>query len=260
MNDTGYVLDHNTGADFTKTGLMFGVVTPENLGVWSIDFSNIKGTWGPVEAVTTDTTGKANKYSPDISGDLTFISNASRIRAPFNAGPSLVNSLTFQSDTANTATTVVLKPNGSGNLSSFLLSNNSTSDTVYQVLNISMGATQAVIETFNRGSTDPTLNINIGAGLTVANFGPQGLAFNGASKYIGTNRIDLGTQSNFGGTAAQSWATAASLNWETAICQDGAISTFLGGTYNQVLIELAILPIARNLSVLIKDLKDKKII
>jgi hypothetical protein len=46
MWDTGYWLDTNPWADFTKTGIMFYEVFAPT-GTWSITFSDLKVRWGP---------------------------------------------------------------------------------------------------------------------------------------------------------------------------------------------------------------------
>lgn len=45
MLDTGNVADTNTYFDSTKTGITFGYVLADNLGAWSISFTNVKVTW-----------------------------------------------------------------------------------------------------------------------------------------------------------------------------------------------------------------------
>lgn len=255
--DSGDVLDHNEWADLTKTGLVFANVFESNLSTWSINFANIKVTWGPGETAVTDQTVKLARFGAQLEGDLEFIGNARRILTTYNAGPSLVNSTTIQSATNNTATGLVIKPRGTSQSAGLLLSNHSTSDTVYQALDIGANGSEVYLNTFNRGSSDLVLNLKSG-GSTKMTISGSGVSFPSATKFVGAS-FPTGV-TNFGAAATAAWAASSTIDFEAAVCADGAISTFLGSSYNQVLIELAILPTARLLSVLIAELKKLRII
>lgn len=71
--DTGDVLDHNTWADLTSYGLVFGHVFATAGQTWSIDFTNLKVTWGPCETFTPDQTTKLSRFGAELEGNLKFI-------------------------------------------------------------------------------------------------------------------------------------------------------------------------------------------
>lgn len=169
--DTGDVLDHNIWADLTKTGLVFGHVFEDNLSSWSLPFTNVKVTWGPADLATPDQTIKLSRYGAQLEGDLKFIGTGRKIKATFNAGPALTNSLAVQSSTTNTATTLVLLPNGTATTANHLYSNNSTSSSTYQALTVGMTGSEGIIESFGYSAANPSIGINVGSGtrkLTIA--------------------------------------------------------------------------------------------
>lgn len=204
--------------------------------------------------VTFSTAGES------LAGNLDFTGVARRISAPTPAGPSLVDALTFQSSTLNAATTIVAKPNGTSTTSNILFSNNSTSSSTYQAATFGMAGSVGLIETFGLATSNPTIGINIGSGNRVATFSTAGLTLLGASEAIGNPIGYSATLGSLGGTNATTFSTTANVDWDVSWCAIGAISGFLGGSYNATNLEFAIRPIACLLSYLIKDLQDKKVI
>lgn len=258
--DTGDVLDHNIWADLTKTGLVFAHVFANNLSAWTLAFTNIKVTWGPAESATPDITKKLSRYGAQLDGNLNFLGISRRITSPAGTGPSLASFPTFQTSTVNSSTGWVVKPNGTSTTSNFLFSNNSLGTTTYGAVTFGISGANALIETFGYSASNPALNINIGAGNTVASFSASGFALAGASEYMSiSNRMPkAATFLGLGGSVATTWvASQANINFDTGICTDGGISNFIGGTYNQVLLELVMLPVCRLVSAMYGKLYNK---
>lgn len=256
--DTGDVLDHNVGADLTKSGFVLGQVFEGNLSTWSLAVSKCKVTWGPAEHATPDQTTKLSRYGAQIEGDLTFINAARRIKAPANAGPSLLDSPTFQTSTLNAATTYVVKPNGASTTANFLFSNNSSSDTTYGAATVGMTGANAVIETFGYSAANPPLKINIGAGNTVAMFDASGLHMVGASAYIGQVGSSLVGLNSYGQSAAATLCASA-MNLET-FSTIGQIASFMSAAPTNSQVENITRPAYCMISCLVNELKLRKVI
>lgn len=255
--DTGDVLDHNVWADLTKSGFVLGHVFESNLSTWSLAVSKCNVTWGPAEHATPDQTTKLSRYGAQLEGDLTFINAARRIKAPANAGPSLLNSPTFQSSTLNTATTYVVKPNGSSTTANFLFSNNSSSDTTYGAVSVGMNGANAEIQSFGYAAANPGLNINIGVGNTVARFTASGIAVLGAGLPIGQAASSITGLNSYGGAYAVAFCTAA-MNLET-FCTTGQISSFMSSTPTNGQVENITRPAYCMISCIINELKSRKV-
>jgi hypothetical protein len=256
QNDTGHVLDHNGGADFSKSGFMFAAVFLDNLGTWSIDFSNIKGTWGPPETVVSDQTAKLNKFGADVAGDMEFTTTSQRFKFPFSTGPSLLSFFTFQSSTANSPTSLLFKPSGSGTSSNLFFSNNSTSDTVYQCFDVGIASGKGYIQTFNRGSTDPTIEIRPGT-VSVVSFGATGMTLAGASKAFGASLGWSANLVNWTGSNVNAFNSVANIDWN-GTCAVGNIASGLGGTYSASNIETYMRPLWCIIGSIVQHLKDTK--
>lgn len=256
--DTGDVLDHNDNADFTKSGLVFAHVVEDNLGTWSIDFSNIKVTWGPPGNILSDNQARLSKFGADLSGDLNFIGNARRIQAPFNAGPSLTNSLTFQSADANTATTLVAKPNGTSTTANFLFSNNSSSAATYGAVTFGMSGAVGLIESFGYSASNPEIGVNVGAGARIATFKATGIQVLNAATLVGPVSASMTGMNSIGGSNATSFAASA-FNFDTT-CADGTIRTYMSATPTNVQIEQVVRPLYCFLSCLLAELRNRKVI
>lgn len=110
---------------------------------------------------------KLSRYGAQLEGDLNFIGTGHKIKAPFNAGPSLATSLAVQSANANTATTLVYLPNGTSTAANTLYSNNSSSTSTYQALTIGMSGSEGLINTFGLSAANPTINFEVGVGAGV---------------------------------------------------------------------------------------------
>ncbi len=244
----------------TKTGLLFLQVFEDNLSPWSLPFTDIKVTWGPADLAVPDQTTKLSRYGAQLEGDLTFIDTARRVYAPFGGGStSLVNYLTVQSSTTNTATSFVVKPNGTATSANTLYSNNATSTTVWQGVSVGMTSTEALIESLAIGASTLPVGINVGSGSRIATFKTTGINVLSASKDIGALIGWSGTLTNWGGTNAATFSTTANLNVD-ALSTSGTIATYLTGTYSAALIEDMVRPLWCMLSFLVKNLQDKKVI
>lgn len=256
--DTGDVLDHNAGADLAQHGLVFGHVLGENLGAWSIDFSNIKVTWGPPGNIVSDNATQLSKFGADLSGDLNFVGNARRIQAPFNAGPALTNSLTFQSADVNTATTLVAKPNGTSTTANFLFSNNSSSASTYGAVTFGMSGAVGLIESFGYSASNPEIGVNVGAGTRIATFKATGIQVLNAATLVGPVSASMTGMNSIGGSNATSFAASA-FNFDTT-CADGTIRTYMSATPTNVQIEQVVRPLYCFLSCLLAELRNRKVI
>jgi hypothetical protein len=257
--DTGDVLDHNTYADLTQSGLFFGYAFQSNLSAWSLAFTNTRVTWGPAESATPDQTVKLSRYGAQMEGDLRFIGLGRRIKAPFSGGPALTDFLTFQSDTTNTGTSLVVKPNGTGSVANLLFSNNSTSTSVYQACSFGMSGAVALIESIALTAATPLIGLNVGAGNRVATFKTTGLNILSGSKDIGQTIGWTANLTNFGQSNAQSFVTSATLDIDS-LCTAGVLAGFAGATYSATNIETVLRPIYCMLSSLVSDLRNKKVI
>lgn len=257
--DTGDVLDATTQSDMTKSGLVFGHAFASNLTAWNISFENIKVTWGPAGNVVTDTSTALSRYGAELEGDISFRQVGGRIRFPANAGPSLINSLTYQSSGANTATTLVFKPNGSSSTSNTIYSNNSTSDSAYQAASYGISGTEGLIETYVWGpGASPNLGINIGPGGRVATFKTTGLQMFAATKPIGQVLASYNNLTVFGGSNAVTHNTTNTLNIDS-ICGIGTLASFIG-TPTGASIETVLRPLWCIVSELVAELRAKRVI
>ncbi len=80
MHDTGDVLDPNIGyADLTNHGLDFAQVSASNSSAWSLDFSNIKCTWGPPHGSNSELSSKLNKTAATIVNSVATVSGTSQL-------------------------------------------------------------------------------------------------------------------------------------------------------------------------------------
>lgn len=257
--DTGDVLDNNTVADLTQSAFVIGQVFESNLTTWSISFTNAKITWGPAENAVPDVTSKLSRFGAQLTGDLSFLGNGRAIKFPYTAGPSLTTATAFQSSTANTRTTVVYKPNGSSTIANTMYSNNSVSSTTYGAVLFGINGSVGTLETFGYSQADPVFAVNIGAGNEVVRFTTSGMKVYGATSTIGTGNVYMGAGLfNFLGSNAASFTSSTTLDID-AICAIGAISSFIGGSYNAGNLENILRPLYCMLSTIYGDLKNKKV-
>lgn len=259
LSDTGDVLDFETGADLTKTGFWVGHVIESNLVTWSLVFANAKLTWGPAENPVPDQTLRLSRYGAQLEGNLNFLGNARRIQAPFNAGPSLDNWLSIQTSTANSATSVVVKPNGTSQVANLLFSNDGYSTTTYQAVTFGMSGSLALLECLALGAATPSFGVNIGIANRVATFATNGLTILSAAKPIGQSIGFSAGLTNFGASQQATFATTATLDWD-AVSTAGYITSYITASYNPGKIDEIVRPLWCMLGYLIADLKAKKVI
>lgn len=180
ITDTGDVLDHNSVADLTQDGLVFGHVLGENLSAWSIPFTNVKVSWGPADEQTAATTHMLNRRGAELDGDLTF-TDSRRIRVAANPGPSLAASTAVQARVTNAATSIVMLPNGTSTTSNIIWSNNSLSTTAYGAVTLGMSGTTALLQTFALVDATPDFGIDIGFGTRRLTAAAAGVSLFGAT-------------------------------------------------------------------------------
>jgi len=260
--DTGDVLDHNTLADLTKTGLVFFFVFESGVGGWSLNYSNIKVTWGPAESSVPDQTIKLSRYGAELEGDLRFIGNGRKIK--ITSDGAVTNWTMAQNKTVNQATSWTTLPNGSSTTSNFVALNSSTPGTSYRAATYGMAGTVALLETFHSGQADPQLGVNIGAANRVATFKTTGMNVLGGSRDIGqTLAFNAGTV-NWGGANAANFSLTSGQNLEN-YCTQYYIRDFLYSVSGLSLtacdsIEIALRPLYSLFSYVVKDLQDKKVL
>lgn len=258
--DTGDVLDHNTLADLTKTGLVFGYVFESTLVGWSLDFSNVTVTWGPAESSVPDQTIKLSRFGAELEGDLRFIGDGRKVKIVSNGA---VASWTMtQNKNANQATSWITQPNGSSTTSNVLCLNSSTPGTSYRAATYGMSGTTALLETFHSGQADPQLGVNIGASNRVATFKSTGLNVLGGSRDIGQT-LSYASY-NWGGAQATAYSTGTGIDIDN-MCTAYTIRNYLasGGALTLTqgdYIEVVLRPLYSLFSSLVKDLQDKKVI
>lgn len=365
INDTGDVLDSNPLADMTKHALAFAQVFPSNLVPWSINFTNVKVTWGNVAGAGSDLTKTLSKYKAKLEGNLAFVGNGRKVllntdslvdfntwtafqnknvndntvvlakpagtnkgayyfstnssnanscltfasgmrdteawlntgsiglttKAPIvisvggtdrtmvaketavevnvdmefpvaskaiklsNAG-AVTTWTAFQNLAANSATGVVVKPNGSGT-SSTLACINSTTNT-YKLASFNVNSASAYIDTYGNGTTAPPVEVRIGGALS-GTFSTSGLTMNGATLTIGTTTAVLGGLYNINSTTAKNFAASAFSFDMESLCVGGNIAAFLGGAYSAGSIENVIRPLYCIVSVMLGELRDRKV-
>ena len=194
--DTGDVLDHNTWADLTKSGLVFAYVGASGTGGIaapgsSISITDCVVTWGPAEVAVTDATNRLSRYGAELVGPLDLVGANPRISIPTIVGSSsLVAYATVQGSAAAGATagatTLVFKPSGTSHTANIAFSNDSTSSTSYQAAFFGMNATSAEISTVGLTLADPVLNINIGLATLAGTFTATGLTIPNTLTLMGT--------------------------------------------------------------------------
>lgn len=260
--DTGDILDHNTLADLTKTGLVFGYVFESTLVGWSLDFSNVKVTWGPAESSVPDQTIKLSRFGAELEGNLNFIGNGRKMGVTSNGA--ITNWTYVQNKNANQATSLMTQPNGSSTTSNFTALNSSTPGTSYRVAYFGMEGTTAVINTTHVGQADPNLALKIG-GSTVATVKPTGLNILGGSKDVGQVIGYSASITNWGGANATTLATTGGPLDIDNFCTIAYIKNFINAYSGMPLIEadaieISLRPLYCLFSYLIKNLQDKKVI
>ena len=260
--DTGDILDHNTVADLTQTGLTFFYVFNSGVGGWSIDYSNIKVTWGPAESSVPDQTIKLSRFGAELEGNLNFIGNGRKVNVTSNG--TVTNWTYVQNKNANQATSWSTWPNGSSTTSNFTSLNSSTPGTSYRAATYGMSGTTALLETFHSGQADPQLGVNIGAANRVATFKTTGINVLGGSKDIGQS-VGFGAGiTNWGGANANTFATTATNDIDN-YCTQYFIRNFINAYSGMPLtqadaVEIAIRPLYCLMSYVVKNLLDKKVI
>ena len=185
--DTGDVLDHNRWADLTKTGVVFAHVFNSDLVPWSVDFSNVRITWGPAYEASADLSAKLSKYGADLEGDLLFLGDARRIRVKNDVSSGVDNITAFQAREPNSDSNVFVIPSGTATNANFYATNRSAGLANHNAISIGMENTTGVIGTINHGSTSPSPIVVRISGNTIATITPTNLNLNKTLTFVTTN-------------------------------------------------------------------------
>lgn len=260
--DTGDVLDAFNTSDMTKQGLTFGIAFPDAATAWQLSVQNLKVTWGPCGEVAPDNSATLSKYGADLQGDLNFIGSSRTVGVTSSGAATTWTKV--QSNVANTATSWMILPNGSATISNMLAVNSSNLAGAYQAATYGMSGATALLETFNSGSTDPQLGVNIGAANRVGTFKATGLNILGGSRDIGQLLAFNAGTINWGGANSSNFCLTAAQNMEN-YCTQYYIRDYLfavtGFTLTQCdAIEVALRPLYSLFSYVVKDLQNKKVL
>jgi hypothetical protein len=262
VNDSGDLLDHNSWADLTQYGLCFLHVFADNLTSWNVSYTNVKVTWGPPDGVGANITDKLSTYGGVIQGPLTFSGTNTQIKLNTGNSTDASTYTSFQTATANLNTGVLAKPNGTANGSSFIALSSSTPVTNYYAASYGIDSNLARVMTYNIGSgSAPNFGIQVGIGNTVATFKSSTVNLLGGSVDLGTAFPLSSGIVNFGAGYAQALVGTASgqlLNIDT-ICSPGYLTAQLGSTYSAATIEMWFRPLWAIVSMIVADLKNKKV-
>lgn len=297
MLDTGYVVDSNITFDPTKTMLVFAHVFPSNLVPWSISVSSLRVTWGPAPVEAAANMDRLSIFGGTVTGDLEITGNTNVTGvftvngAPVAGGAveplTLTQPLTFtgtansiklnsaagayaswgyiQNSVLNDNTVVMSKPNGTAVNSNFLSANRNNLASAFGYIATGMAGALAVTETLGvNGHATPDYSVKIG-GVTSCTFTSGGvtsvpfLNVAGASTNLGT--IKSTGLFNLGGTnATVLWDAPQNME---GLATAGVIGSTVGGagvTVTGALLEIATRPLYAYLSVLIAELKNRKVL
>lgn len=185
--DTGDVLDHNRWADLTKTGVVFAHVFNSDLVPWSVDFTNVRITWGPAYEASADLSAKLSKYGADLEGDLLFLGDARRIRVKNDVSGGVDNVTAFQAREPNRDSNVFVLPSGTATNANFYAANKSSGLANHNAISIGMENTTGVIGTNNFGSTSPSPIVVKISGNTIATFTPTNVNLNKTLTFVTPN-------------------------------------------------------------------------
>lgn len=259
--DTGDVLDHNTNADLTQSGLVFGEVFSSDRAPWTLSFENVKVTWKGHKGAATDARAFLSRFSPEVEGDIVFVNGSNRIRVSNSGLPATWTA--FMSSTVNGKTQVVSAPNGSSRTASFVAVNNSDI-TNFGSVSIAAFETYAALGTDNQGSGSlPELRLEYGYTNWLAKLNSSGMWLrNGnwvSTLPLGRDQTTFSQLIGTGGYNARQFANGTGLyNIEDA-CSVGHIEGLLSalGGVNGNTVETVIRPLYCLVSTVI-DLARKK--
>ena len=259
--DTGDVLDHNTNADLTQSGLVFGEVFSSDITPWTLSFENVKVTWKGHKGAATDARAFLSRFSPEVEGDIVFMNGSNRIRVSNSGLPATWTA--FMSSTVNGSTQVVSAPNGSSRTASFVAVNNSDM-TNFGSVSIAAFETYTALGTDSQGSGSlPELRLEYGYTNWLAKLNSSGMWLRNGSWVstlpLGRDQTTFSQLTGTGGHNARQFANGTGLyNIEDA-CSVGHIEGFFSahGGVNGNTVETAIRPLYCLVSTVI-DLARKK--
>lgn len=256
VHDTGDVLDINTVADLTQSGLGLGHVIESGAGGWSIQFTNCKVTWGPATDALPDLRARLSRYGGELEGNVAFKNPGLRVRLKVD-GPAYTNNWTiFEPSTDNTNGSVVTRPTGTARAAGFAATN-SPSTVNYGSIGLNILSDKAVLTSISVG-TEPTRPIDILVqGTTVARFSTGGVTILGASQPLGTPGRAYGGYSMDGVNARD--AADKILDWDD-LCTTGRMVSYYHSLGADIALEAACRPLYGALGRLITDLRARKII
>lgn len=219
--DTGDVLDNNTTADLTKTGLAFGHVGGSNLVTWSAAISNLRVTW--CEPVTSaDNRSLLPRAGGKITGDLWM--GSSRFYIYSSSSPATWTR--FIDRTPGADTKLLVTPNSAAGTAALLLANSANAGTGFLTLGTYPGYASIHTGVEGAGTRPAELRFSWdgGTGGIIAKSG--GVFTPGATAPLGRNLSIFGAAINLGGPQAVSFTNSSAFDFEE-LCTTNAIKDYL---------------------------------
>lgn len=300
--DSGYVFDGNQYFDHTKQGLVIGHVFGSNLVPWSIDIQNIRVTWGPAATDLPANIDRISRFGGTFEGNVHIAGNLT-VSGTSPGGGGLVEPVTLtqeftmagtgkpirvkndslnyndwtavQSSQANGATSLLLKPNGTGTATNFIATNNSNLATAFGAVKLAIDSVSAILQTMGvNGAAAPPLDIYVSATRVMAlttyscTIGVPtvvpSLTIAGAGSTIGSGTGAMTGSYNLNGPLARYFTNASAQDWELN-CTYGHLAGLLASSYGFTStqaqgIENAIMALYATQSVILGELKARKVL
>ncbi len=259
LKDTGMVTDANIYLDYTKFGFVIGTAFDNPAAAaWTLNFYNLKITWGPSQYPMDDLTGIVDRYGAQIESNVEILGAARRILA-VASGASFADWMAFQNSLANSDTNFLVVPNGASVNSSLIATNNSTLVN-FGAASLSMVGARGQLGTVGvGGAATPELDVKLGVN-TIATFKLDGYRINGATVSISVPTTTVTGPNTLAGAQAVILSQSA-LNMET-FSTIGQIAASIGAAPANVgnSVETVLRPIYAIMSCLLADLKNRKLI
>ena len=226
--DTGHVLDHNTNADLTQSGLAMGTVFESNIAPWSLVFTEAVVTWGP-PVTGVDTRSLLSKFGGRVEGDLTMYGAARNFYLQTTGLPDKWTR--FISKDAEDTKLLVSPNKAFGDASLFLTNTNSRTNISF--LSVGTAQTYAVIHCGVQGTAAPLQELRIGysenSTASRITFTPAGAYTSGSSLPLGKNPTILASILDLNGVNARNLANNSPFSMETPSTQGQLVNFFKTG-------------------------------